>query len=268
MPAEHHRAVFLDLDDCVVGRIWPLADRPRQPIDREVFGQFLTTCHRAGVSVHLLTNRPPAQLPVIGHIIGGAARYHLAESGLSAWLPDQNRAIVNPEYQDFAQRVIPELVALLRERLAISPDGPVIEEYGERLVTYTIFPLNGGEADVAALLHQVHDILEGFPVEMRHGKGVDIMPAGANKAAGCRWAEELHPHFQGEPLYWRNVLYIEDSTTGAEAARYIFGHGGQVAAVANAHPQFRSLVAAANGIICNHEHEFGALEALRRWLSI
>lgn len=261
------RIVFLDLDDCFAGPIWPFPDRPRRPVDRAVVGAFLAEAERASLSVHLLTNRPAGQLPPLSQIVGGPARYHLAESGLAAWLPDENRAIVNSAYSDFASRIRPEVMRRLREHLAFAPGGRVIEEIGTRLVSVTVFPLGGGRAEVQALCERVRRLLSDLPVQVRQGKGVDIMPAGAGKSVGCQWAETLHEEVQGEPLDWSRVLYIEDSVTGSEAACYIFDRGGMVAAVANAHEEFRKLVAERGGILCGHEHEDGALEALRRWLA-
>lgn len=258
--------LFLDLDDCAAGSIWPFADRPRQPLNREAFAKLMAECEQARVGVHLLTNRPPAQLAVIGHIVGGPARYHLAESGCSAWLPDENRVIINPQCRAFAEEVRPDMVALLRDRLAVGLDGPILEEYGNRLVTYTVFPLQGGHEQVAGLVGQVRELLAGYPVDVRQGKGVDVMPAGMDKVLGCWWAERLHPHLQGSSLDWTTVLYVEDSMTGARAAQYVMEQSGQVAAVANAQEDFRQLVAAGGGILCEQGQEEGTLEALRRWL--
>ncbi len=267
MPPAGARTLFLDLDDCALGPIWPFADRARVPLDRRAFGEMLLECERAGVSAHLLTNRPPGQLAPIGHVVGGPARYHLAESGLSAWLPDENRAVVNPDYQAFARDVRPEVVALVKDRLEVSLSGPVVEEYGNRLVTYTVFPLAGGREQVAELVERLGEGLAGYPVDVRQGKGVDIMPSGADKVIGCRWAEHLHPELQGGALEWAGVLYVEDSTTGLVAARYVLERGGQVAAVANAHPDLRRVVGEAGGILCGQENEAGTLEAVRRWLA-
>ena len=261
------RVLLLDIDDCLAGPIWPLSDRPRRPVDRAVAGQILTECERAGVSIHFLTNRPPGQLPVLAQIFGGPAKYHFAESGLTAWLPDENRAIVNPSYEDFADQVIPEIRRRLSGAFSLSWRGPMIEEFGTRLVTMTLVPLRAASAEVAALVNEVHEILSGLPVTVRQGKGVDIMPAGATKECGCRWAEELHPLLHGEPLNWPDVLYVEDSTTGLEAARYVAERGGTVAAVANASPVFKKAVAEAGGMLCQHDGERGVLEAVRRWLA-
>ncbi|MBC7287783.1 MAG: hypothetical protein H5T86_07015, partial [Armatimonadetes bacterium] len=163
------RLVFLDIDDCLAGTIWPLADRPRQPVDRAVLAEILSECQRACMAVHLLTNRPPGQLAVLGHLIGGPARYHFAESGLSAWLPDENRAIVNPDYQDFADRVRQEVVQRL-SILGLSWRGPIVEEFGTRLVTVTVFPLNGSSGDVERLVATVRDLLADLPVVIKQGK--------------------------------------------------------------------------------------------------
>jgi len=262
------RVLLLDLDDCSVGPIWPFPDRPRRPVDRQAFGKLLTALEKARVSVHLLTNRPPGQLPVIAQIVGGPARYHLAESGLSAWLPDENRAIVNPRYREFATGVRGEMLALLRQHLDLSPDGPILEEYGDRLVTYTVFPLGGDHEAVAALVTQVRELLGrgGFDVDVRQGKGVDIMPAGANKLEGCHWAEKLHPELQGEELKWSDVLYVEDSTTGLQAARYVLDQGGQVAVVSNGAEELKALVQEGGGYLCEQDGEAGTLEAVTWWL--
>ena len=261
------RVLLLDIDDCLAGPIWPLADRPRRPVDRTVIGQLLAECERANISIHFLTNRPPGQLPVLAQIFGGAARYHFAESGLSAWLPDENRAIVNPRYVEFAETVVPEVRRRLEEAFSPSWRGPMVDEFGTRLVTMTLVPLGAASADVASLVHKVSEILAGLPVAVRQGKGVDIMPEGATKECGCQWAEELHPRLHGEPLNWADVLYVEDSTTGLEAARYIAERGGMAAAVANAAEAFKDAVAEAGGMLCEHEGERGVLEAVRRWLA-
>ncbi len=261
------RVLLLDIDDCLAGPIWPLADRPRRPVDRTVVGQLMAECERAGVSVHFLTNRPPGQLPVLAQLFGGPALYHFAESGLSAWLPDQNRAIVNPEYEDFAEQVLPEVLQRLRAEFSPSWRGPIVEEFGTRLVTVTLVPLGASTAAVDELVERVRGVLEGLPVSVRRGKGVDVAPAGASKECGCRWAEKLHPALHKVPLDWTSVLYVEDSTTGLEAARYISQRGGQVAAVANASAEFKQLVASVGGMICQHEAERGVLEATRRWLA-
>lgn len=259
--------LFLDLDDCAAGAIWPTADRPRVPIDREVYGALLCELARHGVSAHTLTNRPPGQLGVLGHLLGGPARYHLAESGLSVWLPDENRAIVNPRYADFVRDVRPEILARLRAEFGLGWDDPVIEEFGTRLVTATAFPVGVDAAEVAAFCRRCRELLADLPVEVRHGKGADIMPAGVNKVVGCEWAGELHRSLQGEAIEWGRVLYVEDSTTGLDAARYIASRGGSVAAVANASPDFREAVRDLDGYLCAEPFEAGVLEAVRRWLA-
>lgn len=259
--------VLLDLDDCAAGAIWPSVDRPRRPINRFVFAELLSQCAARGASVHLLTNRPPGQLAVVAHILGGPARYHLAESGLSAWLPDANRAVVHPNYTDFARHILPEVVGRLRSRFGLDWEAPVIEEFGTRLATVTVFPLDSSEAEVRALCECCSELLADLPVEVRQGKGVDIGPAGVTKALGCRWAEELHPALHGEPLDWTQVLYVEDSLAGLEAAQYVAAKGGTVAAVANATPEFRRAVAGLGGMLCQRPFEEGVLEAVQSWLA-
>jgi hypothetical protein len=261
------RVLLLDLDECGAGAIWPTLDRPRRPADRALVAQLLSECAQAQVAIHFLTNRPPGQLAVAAQLLGGAARYHLAESGLSAWLPDENRAVVNPAYEGFAAQVRPEVMARLSQALGLSWRGPIVEEFGTRLVTVTIFPLQADQQAMQALAATAQQLLAGLPVEVRVGKGVDIMPAGANKAVGCQWAEQLHPRYQGRQLDWTKVLYVEDSATGLEAAHYVAARGGMVAAVANAEAAFRQAVAAVGGILCEHAREAGVLEALRRWLA-
>lgn len=258
--------LFLDLDDCGAGCIWPSPDRPRCPIDRRVFAQLLDELGRHDVAVHFLTNRPPAQLALTGHILGGPALYHFAESGMSAWLPDENRAIVNPAFDHFASVVRPEIMSRLRREIGLSWRGPVVEEFGDRLVTVTVFPLDCTGDAVASLTAHVRNLLADLPVEVRQGKGADIMPAGATKLAGCLWAEDLHPRLHGRPIDWRKVLYVEDSVTGLEAARYIAAHGGTLAAVANAEPDFRRAVEEAGGILCRRAEVDGVVQALRLWL--
>ena len=261
------RVVLLDLDDCVAGAIWPFSSRPRKPVDRAIIGALLQEIERSGLCVHLLTNRPPGQLPVIGHIMGGPARYHLAESGLSAWLPDENRAIVHPQFVEFAEHVRPRVIERLRAHLQISPDGPIVEEFGTRLVSLTVFPLHGDVGQIQQLCERIRRLLDDLPVEVRVGKGVDIAPAGTDKVVGCKWAEVLHPDLQGAQLNWHEVLYIEDSTTGLRAAKYILERGGMVAAVANAAPELKEIVNQRGGIICDNAGEAGVLEAIRRWLA-
>lgn len=258
--------VFLDLDDCAAGAIWPSVDRPRQPLNRAVLAALLSELESSSASVHLLTNRPPGQLAVVAHMLGGPARYHLAESGLSAWLPDENRAILHPAYRDFARDVLPEVLRRLRDDFSLGWDASLIEEFGTRLATVTVFPRASGEAEVQALCQRCRELLADLPVDVRQGKGVDILPAGVTKELGTRWAEELHRSLQGEPLDWARVLYVEDSLTGLEAARYISAHGGTVAAVANAHPEFRRAVAELGGLLCRGAYERGVLEAVRAWL--
>ncbi len=258
--------LYLDLDDCALGCIWPSVDKPRCPIDRRVFAQFVDELGRHDVSVHFLTNRPPAQLALAGHILGGPALYQFAESGMSAWLPEENRAIVNPAFETFAAEVRPEIMARLEREIGLSWRGPVVEEFGDRLVTATIFPLDCTLDAVTTLTQRVRELLADLPVEVRQGKGADIMPAGATKLAGCLWAEELHPRLHGAPIHWPSVLYLEDSVTGLEAARYIAAHGGKVGAVANAEPEFRAAVEEAGGILCRRAELEGVLQAVRIWL--
>ncbi|MCX7598859.1 MAG: hypothetical protein N2512_08345 [Armatimonadetes bacterium] len=258
--------VFLDLDDCAAGAIWPSLDRPRQPFDRAVLGELLSEFASSGASVHFLTNRPSGQLAIVAHMLGGPARYHLAESGLAAWLPDENRAAVHPDYCEFVRDILPEVLGRLRGHFSLGWDAPLIEEFGTRLATVTVFPRGSGEAEVQALCDRCRELLADLPVEVRQGKGVDIGPAGVSKVLGCRWAEELHPQLQGGLLDWTQVLYVEDSLTGLEAARYISRNGGMIAAVANADPEFRRAVQELGGLLCCRSYEHGVLEAVRAWL--
>ncbi len=258
--------VFLDLDDCLLGPIWPTPDRPRRPVNRAVASEIIALLHRYSVSAHFLTNRPPGQLAPLAQFIGGPARYHMAESGLSAWIPDQNTGWINPRYEDFARRIRPQIIARLSERFGLAPEGPVVEELGTRLVSVTVFPLGGTRADVHRLAEQVRELLADLPVDVKVGKGVDISPAGASKLDACIWAEELHRRLHGEKLDWARVLYVDDSTTALKAAAYIAERGGTVAAVANAADELKRLAADAGGILAQASGEAGVLEALRAWL--
>jgi hypothetical protein len=267
MAASPPPVMFLDLDECAAGAIWPSRQRPRRPLDRRVFAAILEECEARGASVHLLTNRPPGQLPIVAQVIGGPARYHMAESGLSCWLPDENRAVVNPAYRAFAEEVRPEMVARLRAALGLGWDDSVLEEFGTRLVTLTVFPLGSGHAEVERMVATCRELLSDLPVQVRQGEGADILPAGADKVIGCRWAQELHPALQGGALDWSRALYVEDSATGIAAARYMAERRGLVAAVANARAEFRDAVADLGGYLCRQGQEAGVLEAIRAWMS-
>ena len=102
--------------------------------------------------------------------MGGPARYHLAESGLSAWLPDENRAIVHPQFVEFAEHVRSQVIERLHANLPISPEGPIIEEFGTRLVSLTVFPLHGDVGQIQQLCERIRRLLDDLPVEVRSVK--------------------------------------------------------------------------------------------------
>ncbi len=262
------RVLLVDLDDCLMGALWPSMNRPYSPVSRRVLARFLNTTADHAIEIIPLTNRPPAQLAVAASILG--TRLCLTESGSSIWCPEHNVYRINPRYMDYATTVRPRIMAAIAARIPLDVAGPYFEEAGNKqcLVCVVLSPhavATGTALPVPKLAEILHNDLASLPVTVKEGGGVDIVPRGLTKEVALEWLVQLFPEFYGEhDLDWRRVLYVDDNMP-LGVARHVTRRGGRVGCPANADPPTRRVMAQVGGWIAEARFEAGVLELVERW---
>ena len=261
------RVLLPDMDDALMGTLWPSRDRPYAPVSRETFARLLHVTAAWGIEIIPLTNRPPAQLAIAASILGSPLC--LTESGASAWLPSENRYRLNERYASYAADVRPEVMRRIQARLPLTATGTYFEEAGNKQVLICVVVSDTAtEADgpsVAELADAIREDLADLPVTVAAGGGIDVSPRGFNKIAALEWLPQLYPEFHaGAELCWESILYVDDAVP-EEVARYVLERGGMVGCPANAKAATHCVMEQVGGWIAEAPFETGVLELVERW---
>ena len=131
--------IILDLDD-TIAPLWPSPGHPFEPIKTEILEEFYRLAQKLKLQTFALTNRPPAQMGIASAFFSG--KFHLTESGGTAWIPQENRFIVNPHFKKFLSeraRIVKDIVKEIGELDPLA--GKYMEEIGQKQIVVTIAPI-------------------------------------------------------------------------------------------------------------------------------
>lgn len=238
-----------------------MSDRPFQPIKAEILEKFYKLAKNIRLEIIALTNRPPAQLGVASAFLSG--KFHLTESGGTAWVPQENRFIVNPHFKKFLSQKVRIMKEIVEEIGELDPlVGKYMEEAGQKQIVITIAPIPPN-TDISELPEKLSKRLKKYKVEFKPGGGFDVFPRGMTKKDGCLWLEKLYQKYYQKSLNWHRVIYLGDSSTDLPAMEYIIGLGGAAAVVGNAKDEVKKTTLKINGYVAKKNYMEGVIEAIQ-----
>lgn len=191
--------IILDIDD-TIAHLWSTKEKPFKPIDPDDLVEFFRLLKNE--DVFALTNRPPSQMGIASAFFSG--KFHIMESGGSAWLPVENKLVINPKYINY-----------LPMRKQIVNEVNEQEEYGQKQVAICFLNKN-------ANIESIKD----YPVDIKQGDGLDVFPKGMTKKDGCKFFEKLYKKYYKE-IDWSEAIFFGDSQSDIPAINYIKSKGGR-----------------------------------------